>query len=334
MRDAEPVIASAPGKLILTGEYAVLDGAPALVVAVDRRAVARRAREDAPEPTPFLAAVARELAARGVEAPPVVVDSSAFYEGGEKLGLGSSAAVTVAAVALGLGAAGQAIDREAVLAIAMAAHANAQGERGARGSGADIAAAVYGGTIVFTGGRVERKLWPAALALVPFHTGVAADTATLVARVTEARRGARAGEVEAALAAIGDASRAVIASMIMPSDELASIGAAVRRAVAAPAADPRPVIAAFEAAADAVQDLAKATGVPLVPACVEAARQAVRPLGGTAKTTGAGGGDVGIAVVPASVDASAVHAALIQAGCLPLRLAVEPTGVDVRADVR
>jgi phosphomevalonate kinase len=30
--------ASAPGKLILTGEYAVLFGAPALVMAVDRRA--------------------------------------------------------------------------------------------------------------------------------------------------------------------------------------------------------------------------------------------------------------------------------------------------------
>ena len=37
------MIATAPGKLILTGEYAVLDGAPALVVAMDRRAVARRA---------------------------------------------------------------------------------------------------------------------------------------------------------------------------------------------------------------------------------------------------------------------------------------------------
>jgi len=36
------MIATAPGKLILTGEYAVLDGAPALVIAVDRRVVATR----------------------------------------------------------------------------------------------------------------------------------------------------------------------------------------------------------------------------------------------------------------------------------------------------
>ncbi len=32
------VIADAPGKLVLLGEYAVLEGAPGLVVAVDRRA--------------------------------------------------------------------------------------------------------------------------------------------------------------------------------------------------------------------------------------------------------------------------------------------------------
>jgi phosphomevalonate kinase len=32
-------MASAPGKLVLAGEYAVLDGAPAIVMAVDRRAV-------------------------------------------------------------------------------------------------------------------------------------------------------------------------------------------------------------------------------------------------------------------------------------------------------
>ena len=36
------MIASAPGKLIVTGEYAVLEGAPALVVAMNRRAIATR----------------------------------------------------------------------------------------------------------------------------------------------------------------------------------------------------------------------------------------------------------------------------------------------------
>ena len=35
------VIASAPGKLVLLGEYAVLEGAPALVMAINRRARVR-----------------------------------------------------------------------------------------------------------------------------------------------------------------------------------------------------------------------------------------------------------------------------------------------------
>ena len=38
MSDAMPIAASAPGKVILSGEYAVLDGAPAVCMAVDRRA--------------------------------------------------------------------------------------------------------------------------------------------------------------------------------------------------------------------------------------------------------------------------------------------------------
>ncbi|PKL95245.1 MAG: ATP-binding protein, partial [Gammaproteobacteria bacterium HGW-Gammaproteobacteria-8] len=34
---ASAILADAPGKLLLLGEYAVLDGAPALVMAIDRR---------------------------------------------------------------------------------------------------------------------------------------------------------------------------------------------------------------------------------------------------------------------------------------------------------
>jgi hypothetical protein len=86
------MIATAPGKLILTGEYAVLDGAPALVVAVDRRVAARR--HTGPRgSSPFLIAVVDELAARyGADHPAtraameIVVDSRAFFLGTTKLG--------------------------------------------------------------------------------------------------------------------------------------------------------------------------------------------------------------------------------------------------------
>jgi phosphomevalonate kinase len=319
------MIASAPGKLILTGEYAVLDGAPAIVIAVDRRATAQRNATPRGS-SPFLLAVADEIAARRGGADPaahaaleISVDSAAFYHRLTKLGLGSSAAVTVAATALALGT----TDHEEVLAVALAAHARAQGPRGARGSGADVAASVHGGTIVFSRVaaaeasapyRVQRRRWPAGVTILPFFTGVAADTAQLVARVQAAREANRTA-VEAALAAIADASQAACAALAAPPD-------------IAPVA----LIGALALAANATDRLAIATAIDLVPDCVTGARAALARLGGTAKTTGAGGGDVGLAVIPATVDATIATRLLIDAGCQPLRISLDEAGVDLRAD--
>jgi phosphomevalonate kinase len=315
------VIASAPGKLILTGEYAVLDGAPAIVIAVDRRVVARRDAA-ARNSSGFLLAVAEEIAERhgagspaAIAATEIAVDSAAFYDRSTKLGIGSSAAVTVAATALAL----ETTDRGTVLEVAQAAHARAQGPLGARGSGADIAASVYGGTIVFSRPgssspcRVEPRPWPASVALVAFFTGAAADTAQLVAQI-EAARELRRGAVNTALTAIADASRA--ACLALDDRSEAATGAVVR---------------AFAEAAEATDQLAAATGVALVPPCVSAARTQLARLGGIAKTTGAGGGDVAIAVVPATVDSTTVMRLLIEAGCQPVSMTRDDRGVDLGA---
>ena len=363
----ESMTVTAPGKLIVTGEYAVLDGAPALVVAMDRRVVARfvSGRARVVGSSPFLLAVAREIAARYGDAHPaaaaalsIAVDSSSFYDGDKKLGLGSSAAVTVAATALALAATSpeasrsgeprtstgpaHVIDRREILAIACAAHAHAQGAMGARGSGADIASAVYGGAIVFTmagahvvgahrahdGGddavaganvalpSVVKRTWPHSVRIVPFFTGAPASTADLVARVTAARI-ANPVAVEAALAAIADASKAACKAIAAPAD-LAQTA----------------LIAAVSLAGSAIDRLAIATGVDLVPGCVRAARAAMTRFGGTAKTTGAGGGDIGIAVIPDTADVTDVRGALIQAGCQVLQLSVDETGVDLRANAQ
>jgi phosphomevalonate kinase len=308
------MISTAPGKLLLTGEYAVLDGAPALMIAVDRRAIARPG--EVPASSPFLVAVADELASRRGAADPavaiartIVVDSTAFYDGDHKLGLGSSAAVTVAATALALAATEDAGNRAQILAIALAAHASAQGLRGVRGSGADIAAAVYGGTLAFERGNVQPLRWPAAVRLIAFFTGQSADTVELVAQVTAHRGNA---EVARALAAIADVSRATCA--VLDAAEPAS----------------NLLITQLDLAAEATGLLATTTGLALVPDCVRAARSAMKPLGGTAKTTGAGGGDVGVAVIPATADATLATRLLIEAGCQPLPLAVDATGVDTR----
>jgi phosphomevalonate kinase len=357
------VIATAPGKLILTGEYAVLQGAPALVIAVNRRVVATR--RTAPRgSSPFLLAVADEIAKRyGADHPAtraameIVVDSSMFYQGKEKLGLGSSAAVTVAATALAL--AGDSpvpvIDRDAVLQIASEAHAAAQGPRGSRGSGADIAAAVHGGVIAFQKtspdriawpsdaakrGRAitfdgpynfgeptpqttqeqrtaERLDWPSGVRVLTFYTGSSGDTATLVAAVARGRE-ANSVAVDAAMKSIEQASRAACQACAMRAPEIAN----------------KALIAALALGSAAIDQLAAAAGVRLVPDCVTAARGALTRLGGTAKTTGAGGGDIGIAVIPATEDVTIARRLLIEAGCQPLSLAVDTTGVDLQPNAQ
>jgi phosphomevalonate kinase len=301
------VIATAPGKLLVTGEYAVIDGAPALVLAVDRRAIATRGVGAS---SPFLDAIAAALAARhGADHPSVLaareirVDSSAFYDRSQKLGLGSSAAVTVAATALALGP--ENFDRAEIFGVASEAHAAAQSARGVRGSGADIAAIVHGGAIAFTAGRTERIEWPDQIVLVPFFTGRSADTVSLVQAIRSAQN-LRPAAVGAALAAIAEASR----------QTLAALGG--------------DVISALDRAAAATDQLAAATGVALVPDCVTAARSLLARFGGTAKTTGAGGGDIALGVIPGTADVTEVHRLLIEAGCQLLPLSLDDTGVDLR----
>jgi phosphomevalonate kinase len=365
------VIASAPGKLIVTGEYAVLDGAPALVIAVNRRAVARR-HAGPRGSSAFLVAVIDEIERRlGKDHPAaraaaeIVVDSSTFYDGTMKLGLGSSAAVTVAATALALAADHQAvplIDRDLVLGIAGAAHASAQSGRAgrdssvmipwptqqsapsgwhrARGSGADIAAAVYGGVIAYQrevpervawpseaaargraitveGAMLDRLTWPAGITLIPFFTGQTADTPSLVTAVSDARQRDKVA-VDAALATIDKASRAACQACASRSPEIAH----------------KALLSALFLAADAVDQLAAATRVPLVPSTVTAARKAMTQLGGTAKTTGAGGGDIAVAVIPGTEDVTVARRYLIEAGCQLVQLTVDTTGVDLQPDAQ
>src|SRR5690606_25267781 len=118
--------------------------------------------------------------------------------------------------------------------------------------------------------------------------------------------------VDAALAAIDKASRAACQAC----------------AVREPAIASRALLSALALAAHAMDQLAAATRLPLVPPSVAAVRRALTGLGGTAKTTGAGGGDIAIAVIPATEDVTVAGRYLIEAGCQPLPLAVDHTGVD------
>ncbi len=212
--------AHAPGKLVICGEYAVLHGAPAIAVAVDVRARVRIRAGSAPsrlivpdegswlfdlergalrwrEPPPagqgrILEAAATALAARGIEPTnpvEIVLDSRAFRttrgDGAwEKLGLGSSAAITVALVGALVAHAGQsALRREALFELCAAIH---RGFQGGKGSGVDVAAAVYGGVIALTAERtaasVRALAWPPGLHWLAAWSGEAAATMALLGR--------------------------------------------------------------------------------------------------------------------------------------------------------
>jgi phosphomevalonate kinase len=316
------VIATAPGKLHLAGEYAVLDGAEAVVCAIDRRATARATGPGAE--SAFLDALADVLAARAPEAAAIVrrieVDTAALRSDTVKLGLGSSAAATVAACACALASTGGALDRDLVHQLARAAHADAQARRGARGSGADVAAAVHGGVIAVTPAThadalpIIRRLELPPLRIVPFWTGRPADTVALVSAVAAAV--GRPG-VDAAITDIAHASEALVVAGTVDGRPDA------RRTAAA--------ITAIAAAGDAIASLARATGLELEPPVVALAGTLAEPLGGAVKTTGAGGGDVAIAVIPPGADEAALREALAAAGAMPLDLRIEARGVDIEA---
>ncbi len=138
-------VARAPGKLVLSGAYSVLEGAPAIVAAVDRYAVADSALPARVITSEVAAAVKRGLLRRAVG-----FDASALRElladgDSRKLGLGSSAAILVASLAAEALDAG--VDEGAlgahVFPDALACHRRAQGG----GSGVDVAASAFGGVL-------------------------------------------------------------------------------------------------------------------------------------------------------------------------------------------
>jgi len=194
----------APGKLVLTGAYAVLEGAPAIVAAVDRRAVADTAD-------------------------PADVDTRALSDGrGNKLGLGSSSASLVASLGARAVLRGDDLRDGAVRAglfrAARDAHARAQGG----GSGADVAAAVHGGVLRYSvnvrDGRealVRGVRLPAGLVWAAFWSGASARTSDLVARVHSRR--AREPNVLSELHRL-----AVVAASCVDSDDARGFVSAAR----------------------------------------------------------------------------------------------------------
>jgi phosphomevalonate kinase len=177
--------ARAPGKLVLTGAYAVLEGAPAIVAAVNRYAVADSSRimED---PTDEVRAAMTE------DEPVPQADASELRDAaGCKLGLGSSAAVLVASLAARALARGEDVRDGAVRARLFAAARKAHALAQSGGSGVDVAASVYGGVLRYTVGDGQPEIRPVALppslVLQVYFGGSSARTSSMRERIAAAR---------------------------------------------------------------------------------------------------------------------------------------------------
>ncbi|HSC87603.1 MAG TPA: hypothetical protein VLC09_10050, partial [Polyangiaceae bacterium] len=245
-----------------------------LVTAVDRFVVAHDEAPNAFE-TPEVAAW---LAARGHGGPHPAFDASELRSDGRKLGLGSSAAILAASALIVLGPGAPELAEPARLFPSLReAHRRAQ----SGGSGIDVAAAWFGGTLsarVSSNGELalEPSSLPPDLHFEVWSLGEPSSTRDFVARV---------------FAVEHDAPDAFAHAMGAQS------AAAERASQAAAKQDGAEFVEALRQQASALETLGKLAGVPIVvPAASELSRHL--PSGAAFLPSGAGGGDVSLFVAP------------------------------------
>ncbi|MFH7595712.1 phosphomevalonate kinase [Streptomyces racemochromogenes] len=366
-----PATARAPGKLLLVGEYAVLEpGRPAVVMAVDRYVTVTATPPEHAEvelvtdlldhpvglrrgprglavcdgrDAGHLAGALVHLAAvvdtvdrlcteSGLGRVPVrLTVRSELHRHGVKVGLGSSGAVTVAAVrALG-GHLGIPLAGEEQFRLAMLASVTVD----AGPSGADLAAATWQSLLLYRSPDRDALLgrlrahgvletlgapWPglsvrllpvpAAVSVHPGWTGQAASTG---ARIGLLRRTGWRGS--------DDHRR-----FLLHSERITTAMAGALLRDEAPA-----LLAAVHDARRLLGELDRRTGLGISTPLLTALCRAAQEAGGEAKPSGAGGGDCGIALLPADASVDGLHRRWTEAGIVPLPLRPCPPPTTRRA---
>jgi phosphomevalonate kinase len=293
------ITVTAPGKAVLSGEYAVLEGAPAIATAVNRRVRVSVSespgaehslttpgylagtwffrvsgdgdiewQEPIPESTAFalVEEVWKSFDTVNWPALAIVVDTQEFSDAttGLKFGLGSSAAVAVA-----LTAALQSFDSvdTDIGKVAGDAHDRFQG---GRGSGVDIATSLHGGLIEYQRGAVAtgQLRWPQGLLYRFLWSGQAAATSEKLAKFGDARTN-------------------------NGSLQLLS-GCAVAVASAWSTGDCQNILESFPAYIGALRQFSVDHDLGIFDAGHEGLVQSAAAAGVVYKPCGAGGGDIGI----------------------------------------
>ncbi len=303
---------SAPGKLVLIGEYVVVEGSTAIAMAVNRRVCATTT--DQQTQSPLILAAAREalnlMENTPANVPFMSVDSSMLYESGNKLGLGSSAAVAASTAACTFAAYGADIDscKPQILIAARNAQRKIQSSRS---SGIDVATSVFGGTILFenTGEhpRIEPISLPTGLHLRFVWTKSEASTPKLLA------------EVERFKASAPDRFKFIMDAM---ADVVSGFVQACSNGIATLAGS---LLGEF---GTLMQRLGKESGAGIYTPQIERVCSLAAKYDGWAKPSGAGGGDVVIAAFTDS-DAAADFAKQIHewSEVSMLDLQLDPNGV-------
>ena len=344
------ILASAPGKLFIAGEYAVLDGGVALVTAVGARAKVRVEtmagrtfnfrhpvsgdtlafdldREGSlhwSDANPghwgdVLAAVVATWFGKDFSGPAlptlsIGVDTDAFFARAagmrRKLGFGSSAAATVALSRAIIKQTRSQTDANDFARFCLAAHSRLQD---GRGSGVDVLASLNGGVIAASGGRADCQSmnWPAGLHMLAVWSGVEASTSVLVSRFDSYRQNFG-----------NDFSRHI--------GDLREVSS---RAVAAWQAGDVPLILStlrdFDAA---LLQLDSAAGIGIYPQIHGQLRAIAETSGAVYKVSGAGGGDFGLAFSPTPEIAQRARDAFEASGYLVFDGSIAETGVRVDSD--
>ncbi|MBL7093158.1 hypothetical protein ISS22_04225 [candidate division KSB1 bacterium] len=315
-----------PGKLILLGEYALLEGAPGIVCGVDRFAFI--SVKEAPDsyfvfdsPTLNFRKISftvhkngkvnfttnlkeeelkqlrlfqsifeflwKELKSVGMEITPVQIslNTNDFYsaEFKNKLGFGSSAAVTVALIAALSCFAGRVVEsvegKSEIFNRALKAHRLAQGNLG---SGIDVAASSYGGTLAYKMAvdavhehQIPESLeaWP-DLSMSVVWSGKSTSTSKMIKRLA-IYKNSQPKNYDRLMTNLINLSMAGISSYKEK--------------------DARGFTEIVKQYFQALFSLGNKAGIPIISPVHERLALLVESLGGAYKPSGAGDGDIGIA---------------------------------------
>lgn len=310
------MIASAPGKVVVWGEYAVLAGAPAAVMAIDRRAYCEISIQQALSrfsSAGFLSTSVHTPQKRIPNAPVASLmhavinqldtaeitdhlrchfDTRAFFQDGEKLGLGSSAALCCAIYACLCDLLGHA----PVWQDALEAHQKWQGG----GSGLDIACSWHGGVIRFQQAGCTSVPWPEEWHFVLCNTGKAASTQVHVNRFS-AWQGL---EKDKRINALGVASE----NLFGPEASLDALAAYI----------------------SALRALDQSGGLNIFSPEHESLATIASEAGVLYKPCGAGGGDIGIAITDSAPKLDDFCRRVARAGFGPLDMEIAVDGIRTR----